>query len=232
MRRPCGSRASHQLHVPPRYPPMRKPGDTSRYRWKARPTLLRRLHVTGGSPARRAVRGASPATPTSPAAGSSSRETAYARIAATASLPARHGDAGCAVLRQDAQERGCFGAEASDFDPDYDEPRTCGTVEFGVGLAPFASAASCTAAAGRVSAPGRAEPDRVTGLTIVASIAKRGTMPHGHRARGRVEGEKGASRRRAHRRRKRQRVASHARFLPQPEFVVEPVSGSPPEERG
>ena len=32
-------------------------------------------------------------------------------------------------------------------------------------------AASCTAAAGRVSAPGRAEPVRVTGLTIVAPIA-------------------------------------------------------------
>eukprot|EP00439_Symbiodinium_sp_Y106_P082914 s127_g22.t1 len=156
-------------------------------RLDAKTMRLQGVAPAARSPARCAVRGASPATPTSPAAGSSSRETAYARIAATASLPARHGDAGCAVLRQDAQERGCFGAEASDFDPDYDEPRTCGTVEFGVGLAPFASGCilhgGCRA--GVRARPCGAGPG--DGADDSGIDRKRGTMPHGHRARGRVE---------------------------------------------
>ena len=62
---------------------------------------------------------------------------------------------------QEAQEGGCIGAEApSDFDPDVDEPRMP-AVEFGVGLAPFASV--CGAGA---------EPDPVTRSMQAAEFVK------------------------------------------------------------
>ena len=76
------------------------------------------------------------------------------------------------MLSQEAQEGGSFSAEApANLNPEYDEPRPSGALELWVGLAPFASGCVLHAAAGRVSAPARAEPVRVTGLTIVASIA-------------------------------------------------------------
>ena len=82
-------------------------------------------------------------------------------------------DADGTVLSQEAQEGGSFSAEA----PANRQPqsRVRRAASRGSRLAPWwrrlRLAASCTAAAGRVSAPGRAEPVRVTGLTIVASIA-------------------------------------------------------------
>ena len=76
------------------------------------------------------------------------------------------------MLSQEAQEGGSFSAEApANLNPEYDEPRPSGALELWVGLAPFASGCVLHGGCGAISAPGRAEPVRVTALTIVASIA-------------------------------------------------------------
>ena len=60
--------------------------------------------------------------------------------ASARSRPQRCRDAGCTVLSQEAQEGGCFSAEApANLNPEYDEPRPSGALALWIGLAPFAS---------------------------------------------------------------------------------------------
>ena len=154
----------------------------------------------------------SPASHASPAAGSSSSP-----------------DPGCAMLRPETQEGGCFGLDPSGFEiprvrlqggcphqavrsrDDRGIDRELGTMPHGQAIGDW-----------RGQGERREHTAHGPHKVLLARAAAHETQDRG---------EKGASRRRAHHKRKRQRVGTHARFLLRPELAVGPVQHVSPQTR-
>ena len=152
----------------------------------------------------------SPASHASPAAGSSSGP-----------------DPGCAMLRPETQEGGCFGLDPSGFEiprvrlqggcphqavrsrDDRGIDRELGTMPHGQAIGDW-----------RGQGERREHTAHGPHKVLLARAAAHETQDRG---------EKGASRRRAHHKRKRQRVGTHARFLLRPELAVGPVQHVSPQ---